>query len=75
MVFVLRLGVKMKWRSPLTRDWESIFNLFCAYRPGHTAGERRGGGEERGREGEGGRREESGGLDSASNPTMMKPLK
>lgn len=37
VVFVLKLGVKMKWRSPHTRDWECLFNLFWAYQPGRTA--------------------------------------
>lgn len=43
---MLKLGVKMKWRSPHTRDGECIFNLFCAYQPGCTAGDRRRGGKE-----------------------------
>ncbi len=30
LVFVQKLGVKMKWRSPHSREWECIFNLFCA---------------------------------------------
>lgn len=42
VVFVLKLGVKMKWRSPHTRDRECLFNLFSAYQPSRTAGERRG---------------------------------
>ncbi len=74
VVFVLKLGVKMKWRSPHTRDWECIFNLFSAYQPGRTAGDRRRGGKERGREGKkrkrGIRR-----FGRGFNPTMMKPLK
>lgn len=46
VVFVRKLGVRMKWRSPHTRDSECLFNLFWAYQPGHTAGDGRRGGKE-----------------------------